>query len=55
MVRSLLSRMHAAPARRSTFVPLAGRTALPALPSLVVAAAITVSLGAAGVVVPLVL
>lgn len=54
MIRPLFSRTQAASRRRSTFVPSSGPTTAPAaLPFLAIAAAIAVSAGVAGLVLPL--
>ncbi|MFM2721223.1 hypothetical protein [Microbacterium mcarthurae (nom. nud.)] len=55
MVHRLLARMRITPARRSTFQPVSDRSAVPLMPTVVVAAAITVSVGTTGAVLPLVL
>lgn len=55
MVHRLLARMRTTPARRSTFQPVSDRSAVPLMPTVVIAAAITVSVGATGAVLPLVL
>ena len=55
MVHRLLARMRTTPAGRPTSRPLPDRSAVPLIPTVVIAAAITVSVGATGAVLPLVL
>lgn len=54
MVTTLFTRVRTAPVRRSTFIPVTDRPSAAVLPTLVTAAAITVSIGATGAVLPLV-
>lgn len=55
MVTTLFAWGRTAPARRSTFIPVTDRASVPPLPTLAVAAAITVSVSATGAILPLVL
>lgn len=55
MVTNLFTGGRTAPTRRATFVPVADRASAPDVAAFVIAAAITVSVGAAGAILPLIL